>query len=141
MEIETRIGNLSTSDFNGRAARTPDSRDGVIGSVLALSLGMLESVVRTSGNVGRTLASEGQKLTESVIELNEQGSQALLRVARKVSESSFGLITDGCTSAEQAALVVLMHGQRTSDRVAELVAHASHAAVGSRGHHEGEVRA
>lgn len=134
MAIETTIGNGSSSfSDHGRTARQPDTRDGILGSFFTLSLGMVESGVRTTANLGRTVTTEGQKVSEAVIALNEQSSQALLRTARKVNESAFGLLTDVVNRLEGAALVVISQGQQTSDRVAELAASASQAAVGSRG--------
>ena len=62
-----------------------------------------------------------------------EGDSALLRTARKINESAFGLLTDIVNRLEGAALVVIAQGQQTSDRVAELAAQASQAAVGSRG--------
>jgi hypothetical protein len=128
-------GNGSNGHINdaGRTARQPDPRDGILGSFLALSLGMIESGVRTSANVTRTLTGESQKVGEALIQLNEQSSQALLRTARKLNESTFGLLTDMVNRLESGALVVIAQGQQTSDRVAELAAQASQAAVGSRG--------
>jgi hypothetical protein len=72
-------------------------------------------------------------VTESLIQVNEQMSQALLRTTRKVNELGFGLVMDMINRVEHGTLVVLSHGQQTSDRVAELAAQASQAAVGSRG--------
>jgi hypothetical protein len=132
MAIETTINGVG-NEVHSRTARSPDGRDGILGSFFTLSLGMVESGVRTTASVGRTLASESQKVTEAVISLNEQSSQALLRTARKLNESAFGLLADAFTRLENAALVVISQGQQTSDRVAELAAQASQAAVGSRG--------
>ncbi len=133
MAIEsTLIGNGPRSE-DRRTARQPDTRDGVIGSFFTLSLGMIESGVRTTASIGRTMTTESQRVGEAVIVLNEQGSQALLRTARKLNESAFGLLTDVVNHLESAALVVIAQGQATSDRVAELAAQASQVAVGSRG--------
>jgi hypothetical protein len=74
-------------------------------------------------------------MTEAMLQLNEHTSQALLRTARKVNEAGFGLMTDVVNRLEHGALVMISHGQKTSDRVAELAAQASQAAVGSRGIH------
>jgi hypothetical protein len=131
MEIETTIG--SAVDSSTRAARHPDGKDGILGSFFSLSLGMLETGVRTTANVGRTLTSESQKVTEAVIQLEEHAAQALVRTARKLNESAFGLLSDAINRTEGAALVVLSQSQRTSDRVAELAAQASSGVVGSRG--------
>ena len=133
MAIEsTLIGNGAMSEGT-RTARQPDTRDGILGSFFTLSLGMVESGVRTTASLGRTMTTESQKIGDAVITLNEQGSQALLRTARKINESAFGLLTDIVNRLEGAALVVIAQGQQTSDRVAELAAQASQAAVGSRG--------
>lgn len=126
-------GDGSASEFVTRTARQPDTRDGVVGSFWALSLGMLESSVRTAAGVGRTLTGESQKMGEALIEFQEKGVQRMARTARKINESTFGLLTDVVNRLESGALVVIAHGQQTSDRVAELAAQASHAAVGSRG--------
>jgi hypothetical protein len=126
-------GDGPASEASSRTARHPDTRDGVVGSFWALSLGMVESSVRTAAGLGRTLTGESQKLGEALIQFNEQGFQALTRTARKLNDSSFGLLTDVVNRLESGALVVISHGQQTSDRVAELAAQASHAAVGSRG--------
>jgi hypothetical protein len=139
MEIESTIGSTSANDT--RAARHPDSKDGILGSFLGLSIGMVESGVRTTANAARTLTTESQKVAEAVIQLGEQSSQALLRTARKLNESGFGLVHDALSRTESAALVVISHGQKTSDRVAELAAQASQATVGSRGLNAGAARA
>ncbi|MFT3922974.1 MAG: hypothetical protein QM778_10600 [Myxococcales bacterium] len=130
--METTMGNGAVMD-TGRSARQPDARDGILGSFFSLSLGMVESSVRTTANLGRTVTTESQKVGEAMITLNEQSSQALIRTARKLNESAFGLLTDVVNRLEGAALVVISQGQQTSDRVAELAAQASQAAVGSRG--------
>jgi hypothetical protein len=130
MATQTRVN--STLE-NANATREPDTSDGIVGSVFALSIGMVENGVRTSATVARTLTEETHKVVDAVIQFGEQGSQAVLRTARKLTDSSFNLLTDGIGRTEQAALVMLTHGQKTSDRVAELAAQASQAALGSRG--------
>jgi hypothetical protein len=130
MATQTRVNSALE---NANATREPDTSDGIVGSVFALSIGMVENGVRTSATVARTLTEETHKVVDAVIQFGEQGSQAVLRTAHKLTDSSFGLLTDAIGRTEQAALVMLTHGQKTSDRVAELAAQASQAALGSRG--------
>ena len=131
MTIESVLD--STSSNNNFSTREPDSKDGVLGSFLALSFGMLESGVRSSASVARAVTTESHKITDALVQLEDQANQALVRAARKVSESSFGLATDAINRLEHAALVLLTQSQRTTDRVAELAAQTSQATVGSRG--------
>ena len=124
----------STMDKTG-TTREPDPSDGVFGSFLTLSMGMVENGIRTSAGVARTVTEEAHKFVDAVIQFGDQANQSVVRTARKLSDSGFSLATDAIGRTEQAALVVLTHGQSTSDRVAELAAQASKAAVGSRGLH------
>jgi hypothetical protein len=131
MTIESMLD--STSSQNNFSTREPDGKDGVLGSFLALSFGMLESSVRASASVARAVTTESQKISDAMVQLEDQANQALVRAIRKVSESSFGLATDAINRLEHAALVLLSQTQRTTDRVAELAAQTSQATVGSRG--------
>lgn len=118
---------------NASATREPDAHDGMLGSFFALSIGMGENCVRTTATVARTLTEESHKLVDAMLQFGEHATQAALRTTRKLSDSFFGIVTDAIGRSEHGALVVLTHGQKTSDRVAELAAQTSKAAVGSRG--------
>lgn len=124
---------VSSAFENASATRETDAHDGILGSFFALSLGMGENYVRTTATVARTLTEETHKVVDAVIQFGDQAAQAAVRTTRKLSESLFGLVSDAIVRAEHGALVVLTHGQKTSDRVAELAAQTSKAAVGSRG--------
>ena len=139
MTIESVLD--STSSHNNFSTREPDSKDGVFGSFLALAFGMLESGLRTSASVARAVTTESHKISDALIQLEDQANQAIVRAVRKVSESSFGLATDAINRLEHAGLVLLTQSQRTTDRVAELAAQTSQAAVGSRGLNNVQVRA
>ena len=116
-----------------RTTREPDEHDGVFGSFIALTIGMLESTVRTTGGICRSVCSESQKMVGATIDWSEETQKALFRTARQLNESSFGLAGEAIARTERAALVVLGQTQRTGDRASELAAQTSQAVMGSRG--------
>jgi hypothetical protein len=133
MDVETMKSARSDGAHEPRATREPDHRDGIFGTWIALWVGMLESTVRTTGRFFQVVCGESQKAVEATIDWSEQAQQSIHRTARQANRSVFDLSAEVISRTEQAALVVLRHGQHTGDRASELAAQASQAVVGSRG--------
>jgi hypothetical protein len=133
MDVEPMKSARSEGAHEPRATREPDHRDGIFGTWIALGVGMMESTVRTTSRFCRVVCGESQKAVEATIDWSDQAQQALHRTLRQANRSVFDLGSEMIGRTEQAALVVLRHGQNTGDRASELAAQASQAVVGSRG--------
>ncbi len=116
-----------------RATREPEHHDGLLGSALALSLGMFESGLRASAKLARSGSSDAQRLVDAALGFGEQAAQTLFRNARSTNAVVFQLAGEVVDRGEQAALIMLGQGQYATDRAAEIAAQATHAVVGPLG--------
>jgi hypothetical protein len=116
-----------------RETREPDAQDGIFGTWGALGVGMVESSVRTSTRVLRTVLRETEVAVGATIGFVDSAQQAMIRAAKAVNEGGFSLATEALNRSERAALVVLRQTQAAGDRASELAAATSHAVLGNRG--------
>jgi len=116
-----------------RATRDPDEQDGIFGTFVHLTVGMIESTVRTSTRVSRSLLTETRGAVNATIGFAESTGQAIARGARSINDGGFGLADESVARMERAALAVLRQTQSAGDRASELAAATSHAVVGTRG--------
>lgn len=133
MEAEATSRARAEGTHEPRATREPDRHDGILGSWIALWVGMMESTVRTSGRFTKAAIGETQKAVDATVDWTEEMQQALFRTVRQANRAAFELAGEVVARSEQAALVVLRQSQSTGDRASELAAQASQAVIGSRG--------
>ncbi len=132
MQTETHAPRLD-GDPARRETREPDARDGIFGTWIALTTGMIESTVHTSARFSRGVLGESERAVSATLGWIEAVQQSLVRSVRHANEGVFSLANEAVNRSERAALVVLRHGQATTDRASELASAASHAVIGSRG--------
>lgn len=131
MQNDTTQDGRASGD--SRETREPDAQDGIFGTWVTLAVGMIETTVRTSSRVSRSILGETKGAVNATIGFAESTGHAVFRGARAINEGGFGLADEAFARLERAALVVLRQTQSAGDRASELAAATGQAIVGSRG--------